>query len=959
MTIQDDINRTFREFKRYTGDGLPGAPANAPLPVGDPQSGVHNPKKADIRGALITALESVGPGTTYRGTWNASTNTPTIPAASSGNAGWFYYVSVAGSTAIDGNSTWTVGDRLISNGAVWTRVPADSALAEDLAASRNSVYAATARQWASRQAVPDVGGINAIAIPELALPSYVNFFRNSPKTVVGRDGLLRTVPPYDVAHDYHPTTGEYLGWLIEPGITNGLRQSQDFGSSIWGKTGVTVTVDDAAAPDGTMTADMIVEAAAVGQHRVDQSVAAAGGIENLCTFSVWVKSISGSRNVRLLLAQDGQVGNSVYVIVDLASGQVIEFGSGGLGEFLNARVQRYNGGWFRIAVVGRPNANGGDAVSARINLVDGTSTSYLGDGSSLAVWGAQFEEIGIPTSYIPTADSPASRVSDSLEVDALAGVANADEGTLLVHVSSPGQPVNSRYFLSLDTDGANALALGHMPNGHPIFYTAVASEVEQITWPVTIAPDRDYAMAASWGRGLGAAFAVNGSAAIADPDVGVPDFTHLRIGRRGESSTRMVGHVKQFALFGRRMSDTQLSAITSLSIEARNSDAANANPPEPSLPASAVAALNAWDPEPPEDMSDPFLFSVDSATYGTRTSHLAASVATIGRRTWVVFYGSHTVQADLGHGGFLVLMYCDDIDEGQWHEVLYVVPPNPSTQSVRDPHLAVLPDGRLLVMYFSNQGGGTRRGSYGFIIANPSATDGAFEVGRQYFLDYGLAGQVSCAGTEVRLSVDEWMSGAGPFTNGEGKHYSRIITSGRDGVEIERISDIPYDSPELNDFDETSVVPLSAGRTRAWWRTEDGIRTAISDIGDQTWSTTSEWTAFPTPKSRASFNRSRSGLLVAAFNNHPSQRYSLTLALSEDEGETWPWTVTLESRTANRVTYPSLAFDSAGNILVAADFGRRDDDTLGKSVILYRIPERLVRSGAASESDVEKFVIAT
>lgn len=42
-------NEVFRDFVRYSGDGLPGEPAGYPLPGGDPSSGVHNPTKADIR----------------------------------------------------------------------------------------------------------------------------------------------------------------------------------------------------------------------------------------------------------------------------------------------------------------------------------------------------------------------------------------------------------------------------------------------------------------------------------------------------------------------------------------------------------------------------------------------------------------------------------------------------------------------------------------------------------------------------------------------------------------------------------------------------------------------------------------------------------------------------------------------------------------------------------------------
>ena len=45
-----DIN--IRDHVRYMGDGLPNEPANAPLPVGDPSSRVHNPTKRDIREAI-------------------------------------------------------------------------------------------------------------------------------------------------------------------------------------------------------------------------------------------------------------------------------------------------------------------------------------------------------------------------------------------------------------------------------------------------------------------------------------------------------------------------------------------------------------------------------------------------------------------------------------------------------------------------------------------------------------------------------------------------------------------------------------------------------------------------------------------------------------------------------------------------------------------------------------------
>ena len=58
---------------------------------------------------------------TYAGTWNASTNTPTL-TSSVGTLNNYYVVNVAGTTTLNGISTWNVGDWAIFNGTVWERV---------------------------------------------------------------------------------------------------------------------------------------------------------------------------------------------------------------------------------------------------------------------------------------------------------------------------------------------------------------------------------------------------------------------------------------------------------------------------------------------------------------------------------------------------------------------------------------------------------------------------------------------------------------------------------------------------------------------------------------------------------------------------------------------------------------------------------------------------------------------
>ena len=54
-------------------------------------------------------ITGIPQGLVYKGTWNATTNTPTL-ASGTGTTGEFYIVSVAGSTNLDGITDWQVGD---------------------------------------------------------------------------------------------------------------------------------------------------------------------------------------------------------------------------------------------------------------------------------------------------------------------------------------------------------------------------------------------------------------------------------------------------------------------------------------------------------------------------------------------------------------------------------------------------------------------------------------------------------------------------------------------------------------------------------------------------------------------------------------------------------------------------------------------------------------------------------
>ena len=75
----------------------------------------------DTLTSLQNQINLISSALVYKGTWNASTNTPAL-ASSVGTANTFYIVSVAGTTTLNGASNWAVGDWATFNGTIWQRV---------------------------------------------------------------------------------------------------------------------------------------------------------------------------------------------------------------------------------------------------------------------------------------------------------------------------------------------------------------------------------------------------------------------------------------------------------------------------------------------------------------------------------------------------------------------------------------------------------------------------------------------------------------------------------------------------------------------------------------------------------------------------------------------------------------------------------------------------------------------
>ena len=112
--------------------------------------------------AGVIQISSDGGGLSFQGTWNASTNTPAL-ASSIGTNGYYYVVSVAGSTNLNGVTDWAVGDWAIYNGTAWQKIDNSDTVASVF--GRTGAVVATAGDYTAAQ-ITNVasGGIVAVNV---------------------------------------------------------------------------------------------------------------------------------------------------------------------------------------------------------------------------------------------------------------------------------------------------------------------------------------------------------------------------------------------------------------------------------------------------------------------------------------------------------------------------------------------------------------------------------------------------------------------------------------------------------------------------------------------------------------------------------------------------------------------------------------------------------------------------
>jgi hypothetical protein len=212
-----------------------------------------------------------------------------------------------------------------------------------------------------------------------------------------------TAAVYGPRYDFDPSTvpATPRGLLIEESRTNVLTYSEQFNDAAWGKTRVTATANATTAPDGTTTADKLVEDSSASNSHFVQNNISVSAVSY--TYSIYAKASERSQFVIAV----GDAMWSTSALFNLSSITASTYG----GSPSNLSITSVGNGWYRCSFTATASSSGTAAI--RIFTATGGNITYTGDGvSGVFIWGAQLEAGSFATSYIPTTTASVTRAAD-------------------------------------------------------------------------------------------------------------------------------------------------------------------------------------------------------------------------------------------------------------------------------------------------------------------------------------------------------------------------------------------------------------------------------------------------------------------------------------------------------------------------------------------------------------------
>jgi hypothetical protein len=212
--------------------------------------------------------------------------------------------------------------------------------------------------------------------------------------------------------DPSSTTSLGYDWSLGYGAgQNSLLYSEQFDNGSWGKARCSVSANATTAPNGTATADKIVEdTTASNSHYIYASTTYVSG--SVYTSSGYFKA--AERSKIFLSLPSAAFTTEQRISFDLSNGTYAVDGGSPTGAIVSV-----GNGWYRCSISATATASlTTNTIYAYLHLL-----TYTGDGTSgLFAWGAQLEASATATTYTPTTTVPAPNNWTPNNISLTAGV---------------------------------------------------------------------------------------------------------------------------------------------------------------------------------------------------------------------------------------------------------------------------------------------------------------------------------------------------------------------------------------------------------------------------------------------------------------------------------------------------------------------------------------------------------
>jgi hypothetical protein len=369
--------------------------------------------------------------------------------------------------------------------------------------------------------------------------------------------LLETAAANEWPREFDPVTGEGLGRSVWEARTNLLLRSEEFDNAYWTKSNATVSANQVIAPDGTLTADKLVENTANSPHFVERSITLSTAAHS---FSVFAKK--GERNFLVLR---GVAAGALNVLAwfNLGTGAVGTLSAAGSGA--TRSITSVGNGWYLCTLV-IPSAVA-SAFEYRYHVSNADNvTTYTGDGySGIYIWGAMLESGAFATPYTPTVAAQVTRLADSAVMTGVnfSSWYRQDEGAFVVEATKyPIDSIVRPYFDASDGSAANRIDMrrqnatqiwaiittgGAQQTGGAFEYNFAAGENENVTLSY---------------KTNDAAMCISGGVVASDSTVIIPRVSQLNIGMFGTGIQRLNSHIKRLTYYPQALTSANLQAIT-------------------------------------------------------------------------------------------------------------------------------------------------------------------------------------------------------------------------------------------------------------------------------------------------------------------------------------------------------------------------------------------------------------